>query len=140
MDKHSKEYINNKNYILITQKAIILNDKNQILLLRRSNRCKNAGKWNLPGGGLEKEDPTNGIIREIKEETGLDITSIKPIFTISFAEESEFVVMIGYLTKTRYKNITLNWENDQYEWVSKEEVLSSDLSEIIKSFVKQAKI
>ena len=50
--------------------AIILNDKGQILLQSRSDR----DKWGLPGGCQELgERFEDTIIREIKEETNLDV-------------------------------------------------------------------
>lgn len=41
-----------------------------------------AGNWNLPGGGLQKgEEPLTGLLREVKEETGLTFAKeqIKPL-------------------------------------------------------------
>ena len=50
--------------------AIIVNDKNQILLQSRADR----DKWGLPGGCQELgERFQDTIIREIKEETNLDV-------------------------------------------------------------------
>ena len=50
--------------------AIILNSQNQILLQRRSD----SGKWGLPGGCQELgERFQDTIVREIKEETNLDV-------------------------------------------------------------------
>ena len=50
--------------------AIILNDKNQILLQRRSDN----DKWGLPGGCQELgEKFEETVVREIKEETNLDV-------------------------------------------------------------------
>ena len=35
-----------------------------------------AGKWTLPGGGIEfGEDPEAAMIREVEEETGLHVSS-----------------------------------------------------------------
>ena len=43
----------------------------QVLLVHRSD----YDLWNLPGGGLEKgESPWQGVIREVKEETGLNVS------------------------------------------------------------------
>jgi len=34
----------------------------------------NTGEWGLPGGGLHKNEPTvDGLLREVREETGLDV-------------------------------------------------------------------
>ena len=50
--------------------AIILNDKSQILLQSRADR----DKWGLPGGCQELgERFQDTVIREIKEETNLDV-------------------------------------------------------------------
>jgi 8-oxo-dGTP pyrophosphatase MutT (NUDIX family) len=41
--------------------------------------CRNDNKtWTVPGGHIEvNEDPYEGAIRELKEETGLDVEDIK---------------------------------------------------------------
>jgi len=50
--------------------AIIVNEKNQILLQSRSDR----DKWGLPGGCQELgETFEETVIREVKEETNLDV-------------------------------------------------------------------
>jgi ADP-ribose pyrophosphatase YjhB (NUDIX family) len=50
--------------------AIIFDEQERILLGHR----RDMDLWDLPGGGLEPgELPTEGAIRETKEETGLDV-------------------------------------------------------------------
>ena len=45
---------------------------NAVLLCRIAAPDVAAGKWTLPGGGLEfGEDPVDGVLRELREETGL---------------------------------------------------------------------
>lgn len=57
--------------------AIIKNDKGEILIDKRNQPDfpEAHGKWEFPGGRIEfGEEPETAIIREVKEETGLDVT------------------------------------------------------------------
>jgi 8-oxo-dGTP diphosphatase len=50
--------------------AIIFDEQSRVLLSHR----RDMDAWNLPGGGVESwELPTEATIREVKEETGLDV-------------------------------------------------------------------
>lgn len=64
------------NEIILTNMVMIYNDKNEILV---QNRIKND--WpgiNFPGGHVDyNESIDESVIREIKEETGLDILNIQ---------------------------------------------------------------
>lgn len=52
---------------------VLLHHKNEILLVRG---WLSSGKWSLPGGGLHSgEDPKQGALRELKEETGITKTN-----------------------------------------------------------------
>jgi 8-oxo-dGTP pyrophosphatase MutT (NUDIX family) len=55
-----------------------LNGKLQILLAKRSDNSFAGNKWCIPGGHLnENELPIEGGIRELKEETNVDVSSLK---------------------------------------------------------------
>jgi ADP-ribose pyrophosphatase YjhB (NUDIX family) len=54
--------------------AVIIRD-GKILLSRISARITPGEMWTLPGGGLvHGEDPRDAVVREVREETGLDAT------------------------------------------------------------------
>ena len=55
--------------------AFILNEKDEILLLKRTKKARNrAGMWMKPGGALEKGEYLNDMLaREMHEELGIEI-------------------------------------------------------------------
>jgi len=98
--------------------AVIVNDDNKILLLKRSDHPKQwmPSKWGLVGGGIEKgEKSEEACKREIKEETGLEIEKFIKSFTIRRNTESEETIFA-----CRYSgeatDISLNKENSNYGW------------------------
>lgn len=69
----SCERINFENPI-VGAAAIILNEHNQILLVQRAPDVTYPGLWCIPCGYVEyNEDIRVAVVREVKEETGLDV-------------------------------------------------------------------
>lgn len=68
-----------KRYTGKTATAIIPYPNNQILLVKR-NTVPFKGYWALPGGRMDpNETVEQTIVREVKEETGLDIIVVQKI-------------------------------------------------------------
>ena len=54
--------------------AIVVNERGEVLLQRRTD----DGQWTNPGGAIEPgEHPAHALVREIKEETGLDVKPLR---------------------------------------------------------------
>ena len=50
--------------------ALIFDDRDRVLLCLRDD----LNIWNLPGGGVELgESPWEAVVREVEEETGLEL-------------------------------------------------------------------
>lgn len=74
--------------------AIIVDGK-KILLIKRSVEPF-EGTWTLPGGHIEKgELDVDAVMREVKEETGLDF---KPNYFGSYEESFEKIGWFAYLS------------------------------------------
>lgn len=62
-------------YTRVAAYGLIVRD-DRMLLCRLSPVVKGyAGQWTLPGGGLDfGEAPTDALVREVREETGYEVT------------------------------------------------------------------
>lgn len=110
--------------------AVIMNNDNKILLLKRSDYEDQwmPNKWALVGGSIEKgETPEEACKREIKEETDLDIDEFVKSFTIQRRPES-----IEHIFACRYDgdptDIELDGkENVNYGWYDIDEMNFLDI-------------
>jgi 8-oxo-dGTP diphosphatase len=108
--------------------AVIVDNDNKILLLKRGNKVLwMPSKWGLVGGGIEKnETPKQAIEREITEETGLEIKKFIKSFSIQRNPDS-----IEHIFVCRYDgdptDIKLNEENTNYGWYDVDEMNFLDI-------------
>ena len=62
--------------------AVIIKE-GTIALIKRGNE-PSKGKWTIPGGLVElTESPEQAVVREAKEETGLDVDTLTLIDVVS---------------------------------------------------------
>ncbi len=130
----------------IVVKGMVLSGKD-LLIVKRSSKDKiNPGRVTVPGGLIKfGEKPQEAIVREIKEETGLEVkvNRVTSVWTQIINEESVQIIGINYLCIPLTENISLNEELESYQWINTEKYEDSDLPpEIIKEivFLKREKI
>ena len=127
-----------KNYVLVGQKAVVINKEGKFLLLLRSEKAGGGGLWALPGGALEEgETPHESIEREIKEETELNIFDTKPFYAFTLESKGDTIVTIAYRALTKATAVKLNWEHDDYKWVDKNDALTMKLSSVARSIIEK---
>jgi len=115
--------------------VVCLNDKQQFLIIRRSNIDDRAGQWTIPGGHIDDEDNSieAGAVRELDEEANLKCN----ISDLTF---------LGEPKKKKYYFLTTKWtgevnvdkpnphtgevEHDDYKWLTINDIKDIDNSEI----------
>lgn len=91
--------------------AIVLDDSKRVLLCHRTD----YDLWNLPGGGVENnESPWEAVIREVKEEVGLDVKVEKLLGIYNKPIKNNLV--FSFLCKRIGGNLVLADEADRIEW------------------------
>lgn len=97
----------------------------------------NKDKWIGVGGHFEgEESPEECLLREVKEETGLTLTSWKFRGLVTFIARGWDQEYMCLYTADKYEGEMLPCSEGVLEWVKKEEVLSLNLWEGDKIFFR----
>ena len=122
--------------------ALIENEEGKIFCCKRGPGRAMEGKWEFPGGKVEKnETHEQTIIREIKEELKSLIEPIKYVgvsdYTyLNMAPYKDFsITMFGYKCKLISGHLELT-EHTESRWCTKEEMERMDFAEADKPFIK----
>ena len=95
------------------------------LMLHRTKKKKdvNKDKWIGVGGHAEgNETPQECLLREVKEETGLSLTSYKFRGLITFISDEYEAEMMCLFTADGYTGELITCDEGELEWVKKSDV------------------
>ena len=95
------------------------------LMLHRTKKKKdvNKDKWIGVGGHAEgNETPQECLLREVKEETGLSLTSYKFRGLITFISDENEAEMMCLFTADGYTGELITCDEGELEWVKKSDV------------------
>lgn len=95
------------------------------LMLHRTKKKKdvNKDKWIGVGGHAEgNETPQECLLREVKEETGLSLTSYKFRGLITFISDECEAEMMCLFTADGYTGELITCDEGELEWVKKSDV------------------
>ena len=77
--------------------ALIIDKNQRVLITQRGMHVPHPGVWEFPGGKIEPfESPSAALIREIKEEVGLDVLTHHLIGEITHTYEHQSVSLIVF--------------------------------------------
>jgi len=115
----------------MTVKAVIVRDGKDVLLLKRSkNSVIFPEKYDLPGGSVENgETLQEAMLREIEEETGLEVEVGPILFAFDFQKDGKEKDEIGHGKGVRFiafhksGEVKLNDENEHFEWIDINEAI-----------------
>ncbi|MFA6159931.1 MAG: NUDIX hydrolase [Parcubacteria group bacterium] len=132
----TKEIVNIPDcFYRVSIKALILDNQKRFLLT-----FENKGWWELPGGGLDfGEKPAECLIREIKEEMGLDVIHINEqpsYFVTALHKNGKWFCNIIYEVIVKDLNFTPSDECMDLRFFTKEEASKENLFLNVMEFVK----
>ena len=115
-------------------KSLVINDKNEVLILtigEYKGHPEKSFKPDLPGGMVDPgETELVAGVRELQEETG--IVASPDLFTLAYTKTQFFeqknksisrFLYIVYVPDT--PEVTISWEHADYTWVSLDTLMTS---------------
>ena len=106
--------------LLLVAACALVDVDGRVLLARRPEGKKMAGLWEFPGGKLNPgETPEQALIRELREELGIDVAAacLAPFAFASHDYEGFHLLMPLFLCR-RWKVIPTPRENQTLAWVA----------------------
>ncbi|NTU66748.1 MAG: NUDIX hydrolase [Candidatus Moranbacteria bacterium] len=102
--------------ITIIVDAIIIKDK-KILLVQRSEKEDECGKWSFPGGVANRgELKKDALLRELREELKIEAKNIRFFQEYSMKSNGNTIKAFYYLCDFSEKSLKLNNELSNYGW------------------------
>lgn len=122
--------------------AVVISD-GKILLEKRKNE-PGKGKWSIPGGLVDiGESPEQAVIREVKEETCLDVEAPRLIDVVSDVSIDEngkvkyHFVIVDYLVTVDGGELRAASDADALKWVPFKKVEGYNLTRSFRAFYKR---
>lgn len=109
--------------------AVIINERKEFLILSRKEDDFMGGIDELPSGNMEKEETVyEALVREVKEETNLDVTNV-----VSYINSFDYVSGSGknareynFLVNVKSTDDVRITEHDEYKWLSIDEARNNN--------------
>lgn len=115
--------------------ALIHDGEGNVLMIRTH---KWSNLWGIPGGKIERYETSEAALqREIREETGLEISDIQFVMVQDCIESPEFIrpehfILLNYIAKSSSHEVQLNEEAEEFQWIPIEEAHSLALNTATK--------
>lgn len=123
----------------LTVRGIIKNNDGEVLIVKRHPKSRTDPEmWELPGGKVEKgEHFVDALVREIKEETNLDVD----VGDFAEAIQNDYVhkrtVQLMMYLENVEGNVKISEEHTDWMWASLEDIKKLEISTSLKKMLKK---
>lgn len=124
--------------------GIVFNKQGEVLILQRSaDEDIYPEMWELPSGKREYfESSHDSLIREVKEETGLDIKIIQPCSVFEYKIEKQTEIrdstQINFIVTSDSSEVKISDEHQNFAWISESKIERYGMSDETKKVIRGA--
>ncbi|MEM6414042.1 MAG: (deoxy)nucleoside triphosphate pyrophosphohydrolase [Pseudomonadota bacterium] len=115
--------------LLLVVGVALVDPDGRVLMAQRPKNKSFPLKWEFPGGKIEKgESPEQALVRELREEIGIDVTEdcVAPLTFASCPLDLVHLLLPLFICR-KWKGIPAAHEAAELRWVKPQAILSLDL-------------
>ncbi len=119
--------------------VVILNDKSEVLLMKRSqSEDVFPGLWGIPGGTLESTDKSleSCLNREVMEEVGVEIGKVDLISNNTRSKEDENKLYLVYKAQYKQGNPRPSKECEKVDWFKLQDLETLEFTPFTKELIE----
>ena len=121
---------------LLVVAAALYHRDGRILIAERPAGKHMAGRWEFPGGKVASgESEADALVRELREELGVDVTESRPYMRIKHCYDDRDVELSMWIVES-FHGEPQSLDRQRLKWVRPERLTDEDILEADLPFVK----
>jgi 8-oxo-dGTP pyrophosphatase MutT (NUDIX family) len=122
--------------------AVVICPHDRVLILKRPRTLRKEefpNKWCLVGGGaLEGETPLQNVVREVEEETGIQLKPSKLHYLLNKREGDKNYHFFYVRTDKQPNMMSVLDEHEEFKWIRADEIGDYDMIKGTHNIIKIA--
>ena len=116
--------------------AALFNRAGEVLIAQRPSGKALAGRWEFPGGKVDAgEDERSALVRELREELGIEVLAAHPFMRLTHAYEERDVQLSLWIVE-HFAGEPRPLDAQALKWVSPAALATEDILEADQPFIE----
>ena len=116
--------------------AALYDAQGRVLIAQRPRGKHMAGRWEFPGGKVDgAESERVALVRELREELGIEVTAARPLMRLQHAYEDRAVELSLWVIE-RYAGAPSSLDAQPLKWVPPARLPEEDILEADRPFIE----
>ena len=122
--------------MILVVAAALYDTRGRVLIAQRPPGKHQAGRWEFPGGKVSPgESETQALVRELREELGIEVTASRPFMRLGHTYPDRSVELSMWIVE-RFAGTPRGLDGQELRWIAPADLAHADLLEADRPFVE----